>query len=614
MSVTLRAVSVENLRGFRSARLDLSRDVTILVGPNNAGKTSLLRLLEWALNDADEELVRGERELSDEEVALLIPARNTRGGARRLNLYAHVWDGRRHERFRADNGVSRIRFRVRNNRVFLNVRPPQQSEPLGYEENAVILLNELRERIFYKFIPSSRDAASDRFQGTLVDAIEAKLRERAVHRSRAGAPGEYRQITEALETLRAVAERLTQPLWDQMSESVLPGLARSGYFSLKLDAAHLVEWMSTQIAFSLVTGEHDPRAVPPIEVGSGLQSLIDLAVLRTEHGDDEVTDILAIEEPEAFLHPSAQRRLARELLKSSESTKLIVSTHSPVFVDEAEYGAVVLVRNHTVFHPQDLSDIERDAINTALLAGQGSEAIFATSVLFVEGEGDKAYFEALRRRVAEVDMSGRTDEMAIVSVGSKSSFAPWIQLVESYRDAVTGERPISWLVVADGADAGRDVRTAFSRAGLTIPIEVERALREANRRQASSDQQERIDSTRLVNQLAEEAGVRFHLLPIDLEWCMFQSLTAETVSSVATQCGFPDMDRVALLRKLGSKYGEGPSASPRKDRWIRTAVGQSVTWREVSPDARAVLRRWLLGTRLEQKAVDSLLRRTGASY
>ena len=46
---------VENLRGFRRAALDLSNDLTVLVGPNNSGKTSIFRLLDWLLNGASED-------------------------------------------------------------------------------------------------------------------------------------------------------------------------------------------------------------------------------------------------------------------------------------------------------------------------------------------------------------------------------------------------------------------------------------------------------------------------------------------------------------------------------------------------------------------------------
>lgn len=117
MSVSLCGIHVENLRGFRSTTFDLGRPVTLLVGPNNSGKTSLLRLLNWALNDADDILVRGQRSLTPDEQALLLPARDTRGSARRLTLLVSVADGRRHKKLHAKDGVVRLRYRVRGARV-----------------------------------------------------------------------------------------------------------------------------------------------------------------------------------------------------------------------------------------------------------------------------------------------------------------------------------------------------------------------------------------------------------------------------------------------------------------------------------------------------------------
>lgn len=163
--------------------------------------------------------------------------------------------------------------------MYVNIRTPTRSEPLGHEPDALALLEELREATQFKLIPAFRDARSSRFQETLIEALEAKLRERAVHQAQGGAPGEYRQVSRALSTIKEVADALVEPLWAEMQDGVL-GLARDGRLNLDAEAGDLVAWMASKIKFHLVTGEHDARSVAPVEVGSGLQSLLDLAVLR----------------------------------------------------------------------------------------------------------------------------------------------------------------------------------------------------------------------------------------------------------------------------------------------------------------------------------------------
>src|SRR5690348_3999735 len=97
--VELTAIEVANLRGFKTATLPIRPGLTLLVGPNNSGKTSILRLLDWALNHAAEATMLGEVPLTEEELRLLLPARETRNAARRLVLYVRVLDGRRRRRF-----------------------------------------------------------------------------------------------------------------------------------------------------------------------------------------------------------------------------------------------------------------------------------------------------------------------------------------------------------------------------------------------------------------------------------------------------------------------------------------------------------------------------------
>jgi len=82
------------------------------------------------------------------------------------------------------------------------------------------------------------------------------------------------------------------------------------------------------------------------ELGEGAKNLILIALLKSfaknfKNNGNEVSGLLALEEPELYLHPQAQRHLAK-VLKELASTgyQVIISTHSAAFLDTEFFDSI----------------------------------------------------------------------------------------------------------------------------------------------------------------------------------------------------------------------------------------------------------------------------------
>jgi putative ATP-dependent endonuclease of OLD family len=153
--------------------------------------------------------------------------------------------------------------------------------------------------------------------------------------------------------------------------------------------------------------------------------------------------LLAIEEPEAHLHPQLQRSLFRDLL--SRTRPVIVSTHSPNIASITPLDALVLVTsdgeesNLVSLIDASLTLQQRQDLQRYLDVTR-AEILFSRGVVLVEGDAEKFIVPAATQLLAEkrnFDHLG----ISICSVAG-TDFTPYVTLLELLR--------IPWVVITDG--------------------------------------------------------------------------------------------------------------------------------------------------------------------
>lgn len=188
------------------------------------------------------------------------------------------------------------------------------------------------------------------------------------------------------------------------------------------------------------------------ELGTGQAQVLAMAftyAYAKAFGGDGL--VLAVEEPEAHLHPLAQQWVASKLHElSAEGVQVIITTHSPYFVNLSKPGTTVLVRKPdegqassvVQLKPSDLvaalqhmgapAVVTRDNVGTFYENSATNElkaGLFARACVLVEGPTEElALAEMLKRLGTDLVRLG----IAIVPVGGVSNLAKWVRYYRAH--------------------------------------------------------------------------------------------------------------------------------------------------------------------------------------
>ncbi len=142
--------------------------------------------------------------------------------------------------------------------------------------------------------------------------------------------------------------------------------------------------------------------------------------------------LLLIDEPEVFLHPGAQRNLFEVLERlSSKDNQVVMSTHSTIFIDTTFLHNVVLLKRSSagvevIQLPEKTEDPE-SAIRTYALIREdlgirNSDIFFSNVVFLCEGKSDERFLKAAYELVFKEAPEARS--VHIKQIGGKDKLSP----------------------------------------------------------------------------------------------------------------------------------------------------------------------------------------------
>ena len=454
-------ISIKNFRGIKSLALHLD-ELTVLIGENNTGKSTILEALKFILTRGLGTRRGGQFTEYDFHLA---DANATPQGAGAIKIKLHFAESQTNEW--PDSIVQQLSEVIQPdiadelNHIWLQVEGTLNPETNAFEtkwnflnskNDELLLKNSAPLHLLQRFVPlfylsALRDASQEfgqrgQFWNGFLKSIQL--------------PDDQKESLEQMlkEVNTAVIganEGLGQVIQQIANANKLVPLNTSDPVVLEAIPTRIFDMVGkVQVFLKSPLG----AKLPLQRYGEGTQSLAVLLLFQAfadvnlaEMYDTDAFPILALEEPEAHLHPSAIRSLG--LFLKGMSGQKIVSSHSGDMVSRISIFSIRRLYkdgNETrmgMIKPDQLSDRELQAIDYNIKLTRGAY-LFSRCWLLVEGESDFHLLPLIGEILGYSQDQTSFSTLEISQVVDKGE--PFIKTAKMLG--------IQWFMIADGDAAG----------------------------------------------------------------------------------------------------------------------------------------------------------------
>lgn len=472
MSILVQTVRVFGFRGLNNIEVNLE-PVTVLTGMNNTGKTSFLKAMQIALGNKNF-LALDDFHISDDntvdKIIVDIKIIALKDG-KQDSVFSEEWETVfTDKRIGFDNSGNQI-IPIRTVAAFDSLTGhfkckqfvlqewssfQNEDDSFWYENENGTSANLNIDELTFIYTDAQRDLLEDiksknSFLGKMLSKINYSNEDvEAIEKLIEALNDKAVNSSDVLTNIEATLKGLDSAMDNTTNGVEISPFAKKvrdlnkGVSILYSDFSMEYHGMGTRSWSSLLT----------------LKAFIDFLKITANEESTQFFPIIAIEEPEAHLHPNAQKKLYSQI--ASIAGQKIISTHSPYIAASAELNQIrnFYKQERKVFSgkidtsemsSEEIRKVKRQVINTR------GELFFAKAIVFAEGETEEQALSVFASKYFESNLL----ELGInfVGVDGKGNYSPFVRLAKSLN--------IPWFIFSDSdGNTVDEVKSQLLKIGI----------------------------------------------------------------------------------------------------------------------------------------------------